>query len=289
MNEDIILRLTKAVDSIFVSVLAVVFLITGILGLFFPNLYTPQAALSWVLVFLGSFSVVLIVAKLRIDAKLDQVILMSKDNVFDNIDALSKRFPSKFRQLVTSQVKGFKADLRDLIENGALNVDDAEYFPILYHDALEIYSGAHLYATAVPRKYYFWSNESVLGAMNNFVDAGGKITRIFFLENEEELQDPEVRSVMDSQALAEIEVRHVVRSQVDPSLARYFLVAKSQEFGWTVKTTGENRIRGFRVSTDPNELEAMWIDMSKLMHLSRPYISSEKTGDDSSSPMKAEE
>ncbi len=131
-------------------------------------------------------------------------------------------------------------------EENTFTVYGSENFQAFWSRTIKQFPGAEVLATSLPSQIYFWGPRSGLSpideAIKSLIDSGGTMTRIFFVQNFEDVRQPDVSEVMDHQL--DLGVRTLVCEVTTEVQTRFLnklvLCDKALRFGWEVKTSGLN-------------------------------------------------
>lgn len=150
---------------------------------------------------------------------------------------------------------------------------DLDLFKRHYKRTLVKFSDAHLYATSLPYERYFWTNDA-FKMMENFVNGGGKVTRIFFVTPQEML-DSSVRKILDRQCEIGVQVFTTNREDISGDLLHYFLLDDQHRVGWEVWVGPDSRIIRTVATTNRkriSEYASMWDELLRSPS-TQPYSS----------------
>lgn len=264
-----VLRVIRAfilntVDAIVLLIAAMTLIVLSLAGIF-DLLPYDQTSLIYALC--GIFAVFLLtylIDRIRVRDQVEDIRRMSSRNVLENLERLPRRFDRKFAHLIERQIQHMRNNLEGLILERRIRVENAQEFSLFYEDALDSYSKAHFYATAFPRKHYFWGSDNVSRILERHIKGGGRMTRTFILNADDECNDAEVAEILNAQAAMGIEVRTIAKEHLNADQLRPFMITEDRSIGWLVETSGDDRVTGFVVTSNDDELDRLWSTMKKI-------------------------
>jgi hypothetical protein len=183
---------------------------------------------------------------------------------------------------VMEQIFGDHIELTLSIAKAALTdntVDlgsDLDLFKRHYKRTLMKFPNAHFYATSLPYERYFWTSDA-FKMMEDFITAGGKVTRIFFVTPQEML-DSSIRKILDRQCEIGIQVFTTNRENISGQLLRYFVVDDQKRIGWEVWVGPDSRIIHTVATTNQKrmfEFASVWEELLRSPS-TQPYHKGQK-------------
>jgi hypothetical protein len=197
-------------------------------------------------------------------ARVEDLVIHQGKADLERLRSVTSRLDPSLQRVFSEHVEGLLAKLLQALENRTVKVDGLD-FGYFYRKSLEGNPGCHFMATALPYKRYFWKSQPALDAIAKFIANRGTMTRIFFLESEEELCNDEVIEVLSSQARIGVEVYTLC--EVPPRLQKYFMVAKDRSIAWeTFIGTGQELVSA-TVTSQPDRTLEYLRDFDQLMNL----------------------
>lgn len=186
--------------------------------------------------------------------------------------------PAALRRVLERPGLRMLHNLETLLNERTVEIYNPESFPVIYEDILKACPGACFWATSLPRREYFWGIPGIIDTIRSFTTAtasspAGKMNRIFFLEREDDLNDPEVKEVLESQIEADVKVYTILRSRVPDQLNMLWMVDDTGRIAWRVIPSWNGRIAGFRLTTNEKyagEFKTKMDEMRRLPDL-KPY------------------
>lgn len=163
--------------------------------------------------------------------------------------------------------------LDDALAEKAIQCNDVDEFRHFYKRTLEVFSKAHLCATSLPYREYFWSgdqNSKMEEAVQRFIAQGGTMKRIFFVTDEKYKSDAEVRKIIDSQIKMGVETYILDPAFVPGELLSYFVVDDDCRIAWEVTVYG-NAIKRARFTMDPEATKSFHDKFDRLMGLEKTH------------------
>lgn len=143
---------------------------------------------------------------------------------------------------------------KDATLHKTINIKDKQKFSHYYLVSLKRYPKAKLYATSLPSKKYFWANDfkvnSVEKAMADFISNGGKVSRIFLLNSEDDIENAEIREVLEFQKnQLGVSVYTALINEVPTKYKEHFFVTVEKgksKFAWLVRANHQGEACDFK-------------------------------------------
>ncbi|RSM45730.1 class I SAM-dependent methyltransferase [Amycolatopsis balhimycina DSM 5908] len=188
-------------------------------------------------------------------------------------------FPSLIEQVDPALLRVFRPYLEasfrtptQVLNERRFQLNDMESYRNYHRRAHEENSGSTFFATSLPYRKWFWLGDYVERTIKNFVAAGGSITRIFFIRDDEEVTDSaEVQGVLGAQVKLGVEVLLVNVMQVPPYLRKFFLVESAQKFGWEAIRGPDDRVTSLNVTANPADTARYYSMFQQLRQMAVPY------------------
>jgi len=92
-------------------------------------------------------------------------------------------------------------------------------------------------------------------AIARFISGGGKMKRLFFITNEEELNNEEVKEILSTQVKIGVETYITDAQKAPAQLKRFFVVETRGKIAWEVFIGPDNRIVSVVAISDPSKTE----------------------------------
>jgi hypothetical protein len=139
------------------------------------------------------------------------------------------------------------ARIDSILTKDGFAVQGGFFFQDFYRAVFRSLPACKLIATADASPEYMWKSRDLNGIFEDFIkQREGALTRIFFLREEADLNDPAVREIMLGQHQADVKVYWVVRSALPE--VRYMLAEEGGGFGWQLRTNARGEIEHVDVS-----------------------------------------
>ncbi len=191
----------------------------------------------------------------QISTAIAELRVQSESNTLEALSDLRKQIDPNLDVIFGDYVTEVISNMQFLIRERTLELTDIDLFRSYYKKAFEQYAGSTFYATSTPTVVFFWSGPSVLQAMATFIQRGGAIKRIFFLESEADLQKDEIRQILVSQDQIGVEVYTVLIRDVTPEFQKYVMVDSRKKIGWELFVGPGGKIRSAKLTSKPEVLE----------------------------------
>lgn len=129
--------------------------------------------------------------------------------------------------------------LQTAVQERRVEIDD---FALYFKRLLQAYPGATFLSTSALSALHLWTNKEIAQALAGFIQAGGRVRQIFFVQSLEEEASIETRVALDQLRKIGVCVR-VVDSTWLPCDLRTFFVAESQgSIAWEIPFGPQGRI-----------------------------------------------
>lgn len=135
-----------------------------------------------------------------------------------------------------------------------------EYF---YIRTLQKYEQATFLATTFSNETYLWGNPRMKDAFARFIVNGGKIIRVFFLKNAQELALPEIQAILTEQHKMKVDVYTIDWSLLTDDLRHVFVVESKGRLAWyaSVPVTGDPITRVSAIATTNDHVTKKYLDI----------------------------
>ena len=160
--------------------------------------------------------------------------------------ALLELLPERARVLSRYAGNYMLTRLDSILTKEHFEVQGGFFFQDFYREVFKALPACSLIATADATPDYFWKSKDLNDLFRAFKDRGGKLTRVFYLRDPEQLHDPVTQQIMRDQHAAGVEVHWVVRSALPD--ARYMIADADYTFGWLLRTNVRGEIDHVDVS-----------------------------------------
>jgi len=140
--------------------------------------------------------------------------------------------------------------LQSAVTNREVVLTDVEAFRYFYRRALKAFPDGEIFATSLPLKQYFWSSRETSAEMERFVAGGGRMTRLFFVTDDEQLSSPETREILSQQQTAGIDVLVARTSDLPIRLVCLFALDIRNGYAWEIGVTAEGQISKVEATVD---------------------------------------
>ncbi len=159
------------------------------------------------------------------------------------------------QKVVGSYVSELANSLRTAINERSIIIKDLNEFRVFYRRALKAFPDSDILATSLASREYFWSDPSINDAISEFLVKGGKMSRIFLLHDASDLNDSEIREILNGQRKIGVDVYVAVKKKLPEELQRLFVVDRKHPIAWEVQTApGESRIRDITARVDTSHI-----------------------------------
>lgn len=176
----------------------------------------------------------------------------------EKLKALKANLDPKISHVLGAYMNEHFETVVRIFTNQSFDLSDLNKFSNFYRATLETYDKAQIYATSIPLARFFWRGSEVERAIQKFIENGGKMKRIFFLDNAAQINDLEVSYILRRQSEMGVDVHTVVLDKVPRGWKEYcFLVDSEQRIGWKLFPTREGTIASCEATWDRNQTKQL--------------------------------
>ncbi len=169
----------------------------------------------------------------------------------DNLAGLRSQMDKNLEIIFGDHFADLLSKIEQVLRKQTIELHDLDEFLFYYKSALEKYPRTTFYATSLPYSEYMWKSKGLEGRIHKFVEHGGKMVRVFFLDKMEELEDSSITRVLDRHCNIGSEV-YVADSRRTPhGLSSYFVVESEGHISWEVIVNPRREIVKVIVSSNP--------------------------------------
>lgn len=184
------------------------------------------------------------------------------------IISLRKQLDPNLEIVFGEHVSELLTNVEKALKEQQIQFHDVDLHRYFFKRTLNAYSRAVFFATSLPYERFFWKNKPMEQAMTNFIARGGKIRRIFFIKNQEELNIQEVRDILYIQYNTGIEVFITDATHVPSHLKRFFLVEAKGRIAWESFIGPGERINNIIATSSPESIKNYLRLFDELLALS---------------------
>jgi hypothetical protein len=190
-----------------------------------------------------------------------------QQDITEKISALRKHLDPNLDMIFGEHISDLLTNVEHAIKDRTFEFHDMDLFRYFYKRTLEVYPRTTFLATSLPYQRYFWKNQPMEQAIARFINSGGKMKRIFFIANEEELNNEEVKEILSAQVKLGVDTYIVDIRMVPAQLRRFFLVEAEGKIAWEVFIGPDHRIVRIEATSDPSKTEKFNMIFQDLLKL----------------------
>ncbi|MEZ6096792.1 MAG: hypothetical protein R3C03_21645 [Pirellulaceae bacterium] len=169
----------------------------------------------------------------------------------EQLDEINSKLDPSLSKIIGNYASDLAAALCKAIKERSVVIRDVNEFRVFYKRALSAFPQSDIFATSLASRDYFWSDSTINDSITEFIQGGGKMTRVFFLDGSDALSDEETREILNAQRRAGVEVLVANQNKIPEDLKRLFVVDLKQPIAWEVHTVpGGRRIRDITARVD---------------------------------------
>jgi hypothetical protein len=141
--------------------------------------------------------------------------------------------------------------LRTAAAERRVEVDDVAFY---FKRLLQAYPGAVFLSTSSPGTAHLWTGKEIAQALSRFIQAGGQVKQIFFVQSLEDEASIEVRVALDHLRNIGVCVQVVSSARCPCSLSPFFFVESHRTIAWEIPLDQQGRIGTCVLSADGQAL-----------------------------------
>ena len=172
----------------------------------------------------------------------------------ERILALRKQINPSLEAVFGDQITDLLTKLTDAVRDQRFTVYDVDLFRYFFKRTLEAFPHGTFLASSLPYQKYFWKNPPMEEAMARFIVGGGKMKRVFFIYNTEELNKSEVKEILRSQVGMGVEVYITYAKNIPTHLRRLAMLETEERIAWEVHIGPDGRITSVVATSDPEPI-----------------------------------
>ncbi len=259
----------KAIPFIIVSILSTIYTILDTIGV--VSLFSTETKLNIVITLL----LILISYILSRNNSIDIIKELLTDDKIKTMEVLLKDLDYELKDIFQDDIdKNFRF-YKNAIHNKTICIENKHDFSKYYRFSLKRYPNAYVFATSLPSKSYFWSNNVRLNSVekatkeftSNFENKG-TFSRVFFLDDENDIYIKSVKETLDFQKNEMgVKVFTILISEVPEKYRNYFYVVfdqKNSNFAWSAEANPKGEVSNFNFTVNPNIIDEYKKNYNKL-------------------------
>jgi hypothetical protein len=230
-------------------------------GVAFIKSRIPTLTLLLMSLTLGS----LILERRKSLVKIHEALLDLEHNTFRG---LLEHIDPPLKKVFSPHIDDLLAHSELAISGQKIQLSGIDNFRYYYRRTLEEFPKATFLATSLPNSKYFWKNPDTEQAIENFINKGGKMKRIFYCTRPFDDLDDEALHIIQKQINMKVEV-YVTSARNVPQYfrGRFFLTEEHGAIAWEVALGSEGEIINFTATTrqdDTNQYVATFKEILKM-------------------------
>jgi hypothetical protein len=193
--------------------------------------------------------------------------------VGEKVRAFQGQMDPALRLVFGDHISKLLRGVETAVTNHVVVLDEGAMLPGFYELTLRAFPGASFSATSVPSKGDFWGNQAIIEAITAFIRNGGKMRRIFFIHDSNQLKEPEVKEVLDTQRRMGVTV-YLARGDKTPipsRLHRLLLVEDQGRIGWEVEVDERGLMKRVEATSDSNTISEYQEVFNELLKQSEKH------------------
>lgn len=242
-------KLNNRIESI---VLISAALISGLIAIF--DLFGLLDEISWLVertdtLVLLVLSVLL--GSLIFDRRRDQILQeMLEDLQLGKLSSLQYYMDENLIEVFGEHISGLLQSIEMASKNKEIRLHDMELFRYFYKRTLDVFPKSEFLATSIPSKNYFWKNNSSEDGIRNFIENGGKMRRVFFIDVPLNELEEDAKEIIQTQLDIGVETYITQVSNTPNRLRKFFFVDNAERIAWEVFIGASNDMISIIMTSD---------------------------------------
>jgi hypothetical protein len=185
--------------------------------------------------------------------------MASNEALMSEVRERLERLPPNGRRLTSFVGNYIVARLESMLTEDYFEIQNGQVFQDFYRETFSALTPpCDIIATARARNLYMWGAVDLTKLFSDYIKRGCTLTRVFILKDVSELDEEEVRKILNNQAAIDINVGWVLESDLHHiGLEPRLMIADQQEtFSWELWThTATNQIDKLNASWNEKTCE----------------------------------
>ncbi len=228
-------KFMQRVERLFLPVIALIAFFCSVISYFppFSDLLSPRSITSTVLLLVALILGSIAFIQSKVTELQQEIYRVSSATEIDRMQSSLKQMNPTLRKIFEDRLLHLIGLVKEAVKDGKVTVDSGEQYRHYYISTLRAFPGATFYATSFLKVSYLWNDPDVENTIEEFIQrTGGKLTRIFFVRDSDDLNAPEIQKVLDRQSKIGVEVYWIHSNSVFNDLKKNFLVESNGAIAW---------------------------------------------------------
>ncbi len=228
-------KFMQRVERLFLPIIALIAFVCSVISYFPPfSNFLPQSSIAstvllLVALILGSIAFI----QSKITELQQELYRVSSDTEIEHMQTSLKQMNPILRKIFEDRLMQLIVRFKEAVKDGKVTVDSGDQYRHYYISTLQAFPGATFYAAGFLKVSYLWNDPDVESAIEDFIQkSGGKLMRIFFVRDSDDLNAPEIQEVLDRQCKIGVEVYWLHSNSVFNDLKKNFLVEANGVIAW---------------------------------------------------------
>jgi len=127
---------------------------------------------------------------------------------------------------------------------------EVDNLALYFQRLLQAYPGAVFLSTCAPRVAHLWTGKEVAQALGSFIQAGGQVKQLFFVQSLEDEASVELRVTLERLRKIGVCVQVVDGARCPCSLSPFFFVESHRHIAWEIPLDQQGRIGASVLTAD---------------------------------------
>ncbi len=251
-------KFMQRVERLFLPIIALIAFLSSVISYFppFSNLLSQSSIVSTVLLLVSLIlgSIAFIQSKvIELQHELHRVSTATEEERMRMLlkqmnPTLQKIFDDRLQRMIRAYIAA--------VRSNKVTVDSGEEYRHYYINTLQEFPGAQFYAAGFLKVSYLWNAPDVENAIEDFIgQTGGRLTRILFVRDNDDLNAPEIQRVLDRQCKIGVEVYWIPSNSIFNDLKKNFLVEANGAIAWETIMYEDLELGDCIATTDQQETQ----------------------------------
>lgn len=198
-----------------------------------------------------------------------------KKSIAEKMRTFNEHQDPNLEPIFGDDIYDFLTNVENFVAKGEFHVDSMDKFLKYYRNTLEAneYRGATFLATGLPYPGYF-NYEKMQDPMKEFINNQGTIKRIFYIHSLEDLNNKDVKKMLNDQCKIGVEVYTADASKLGDFPKDFFVVEEKERIAWRGHTGMGDKLESIDYTSgnkDVRRCKRIFNDLLKKKDVVRRY------------------
>jgi len=228
-------KFMQRVERLFLPIIALIAFVCSVISYFppFSNLLPQSSIASTVLLLVALILGSIAFIQSKITELQQELYRVSSATEIEHMQTSLKQMNPTLKKIFEDRLLQFIVRFKEAVKDERVTVDSGDQYRHYYISTLQAFPNATFYAASFLKVSYLWNDLDVEDAIQDFLHkGGGKLIRIFFVRDNDDLNVPEIQKVLDRQCKIGVEIYWIHSNSVFNDLKKNFLVEANGAIAW---------------------------------------------------------